>query len=260
MKNDVYRVRAAHGLNSAHLVGHSAGGLLSRLIAVEAPERVRSLNVIASSPLGRGEGRVLLRALTGRPQPRGSLPEREFMESLRALMAAPPTRDRPSLINSMIAGQRVLHGTGPPFDEDAARRLQKHVHSRARDRIYPGQRAGDPTGGQMTIFPVVLLVALPPGVFGGSWWGSALTAVLLGVTPALTVHLLRQRGTGLLDAMISRDPAALRSAARTRSPLTRPLETRSHNRPGDSTSCVGELPATVKTPGPSPPRRRRSPT
>ncbi|MEU2941267.1 hypothetical protein ACFYOC_20110 [Nocardiopsis alba] len=38
-------------------MGQSAGGLLSRLIAVEAPERVRSLTVIASSPLGRGEGR-----------------------------------------------------------------------------------------------------------------------------------------------------------------------------------------------------------
>lgn len=57
------------------------------------------------------------------------------MESLRALMAAPPTRDRPTLINSMIAEQRVLHGTGPPFDEDAARRPQERVHSRARDRV-----------------------------------------------------------------------------------------------------------------------------
>jgi len=111
------------------------------------------------------------------------------------------------------------------------------VGTDARDRIYPGQQAGDPTGGQMTIFPVVLLVALLPGVFGGSWWGSVLAAVLLaavvlGVSPALTVRLLQQRGTGLLDAMISRDTAALRSAAGTRSPLTRPLETRSHNRPG----------------------------
>ncbi|MDX3396991.1 alpha/beta fold hydrolase [Streptomyces sp. ME01-18h] len=135
IKNDVYRVLAAHGLDSAHLVGHSAGGLLSQLIAVEAPERVRSLTVIASSPLGRGEGQVLLRALTGQPQPKGSLPEPEqqFVEFLRALMAAPPARDRPALIDSMIAEQRVLHGTGLPFDEDAARRLQERVYSRARD-------------------------------------------------------------------------------------------------------------------------------
>lgn len=135
IKNDVYRVLAAHDVDSAHLVGHSAGGLLSQLIAVEAPERVRSLTVIASSPLGRGEGQVLLRALTGQPQPEGSLPEpkREFVEFFRALMAAPPPGDRPALIDSMIAEQRVLHGTGLPFDEEAARRLQERIYGRARD-------------------------------------------------------------------------------------------------------------------------------
>ncbi|MFD5871680.1 alpha/beta fold hydrolase [Streptomyces sp. NPDC060322] len=135
IKNDVYRVLAAHGLDSAHLVGHSAGGLLGQLIAVEAPERVRSLTVIASSPLGGGEGQVLLRALMGQPQPEGSLPEPEpeFVEFFRALVAAPPGRDRRTLIDSMIAEQRVLHGTGLPFDEDAARRLQERVYGRARD-------------------------------------------------------------------------------------------------------------------------------
>ena len=135
IKNDVYRVLAEHGLDSAHLVGHSAGGLLGQLIAVEAPERVRSLTVIASSPLGGGEGQVLLRALMGQPQPEGSLPEPkpEFVEFFRALMAAPPARDHRALIDSMIAEQRVLHGTGLPFDEDAARRLQERVHGRARD-------------------------------------------------------------------------------------------------------------------------------
>ncbi|GAA0968270.1 alpha/beta fold hydrolase [Actinocorallia libanotica] len=135
IKNDVYRVLAEHGLDSAHLVGHSAGGLLGQLIAVEAPERVRSLTVIASSPLGGGEGQVLLRALMGQPQPEGGLPEPkpEFVEFFRALMAAPPARDHRALIDSMIAEQRVLHGTGLPFDEDAARRLQERIHGRARD-------------------------------------------------------------------------------------------------------------------------------
>jgi len=135
IKNDVYRVLAAHGLDSAHLVGHSAGGLLSQLIAVEAPERVRSLTVIASSPLGGGEGRVLMRALTGQPQPEAGLPEPkpEFVEFFRSLISAPPARDRRALIDGMIAEQRVLHGTGLPFDEDAARRLQERVYERARN-------------------------------------------------------------------------------------------------------------------------------
>ncbi|WP_106401157.1 alpha/beta fold hydrolase [Actinocorallia populi] len=135
IKDDVYRVMDAHGLASAHLVGHSAGGLLGQFIAVERPERVRSLTVIASSPLGGGEGQVLMRALTGQPQPEGSLPEPapEFVAFYRALMTAPPPEDRRARINGMIAEQRVLHGTGLPFDEDAARRLQERIHDRARD-------------------------------------------------------------------------------------------------------------------------------
>ncbi|MDG9701531.1 alpha/beta hydrolase [Streptomyces sp. DH37] len=135
IKDDVYRVLDAHGLESAHLVGHSAGGLLGQFVAVERPERVRSLTVIGSSPLGGGEGRVLMRALTGQPQPEGSLPEPtpEFVAFYRALMAAPPPEDRRARIDGMIAEQRVLHGTGLPFDEDAARRLQERIHDRARD-------------------------------------------------------------------------------------------------------------------------------
>ncbi|MEV4573709.1 alpha/beta fold hydrolase [Nonomuraea jabiensis] len=49
IKDDVLRVMDAHGLGSAHLVCHSAGGLLGQLIAVECPERVRTLTVIGSS-------------------------------------------------------------------------------------------------------------------------------------------------------------------------------------------------------------------
>ncbi|MGI5119451.1 hypothetical protein ACQEU5_07915 [Marinactinospora thermotolerans] len=96
------------------------------------------------------------------------------------------------------------------------------VGADARDRVYPGQQAGDPTGGQMTIFPVVLLGAILPGVIGGPWWGSVLVAgllaaIVLGVTPALSVRLLRQRGAGLLEAMAARDTAVLRAATGTRS-------------------------------------------
>ncbi|WFF04721.1 alpha/beta fold hydrolase [Micromonospora sp. WMMD1076] len=135
IKNDVYRVLDTHGLESAHLVCHSAGGLLGQFIALERPERVRSLTVIGSSPLGGGEGQVILRALLGQPQPEGSLPEPapEFVAFYRALMAAAPPEDRRAQINSMIAEQRVLHGTGLPFDEDAARRLQERIYDRARD-------------------------------------------------------------------------------------------------------------------------------
>jgi ABC-2 type transport system permease protein len=100
--------------------------------------------------------------------------------------------------------------------------LMPAVGTDARDRIYPGQQAGDPTGGQMTIFPVVLLAAVLPGVIGavsgGSGWVTALSAILLAgavlyATPVLTVRRLHQHGAGLLDAMASRDAAVVRSSA-----------------------------------------------
>ncbi|MGW4799401.1 alpha/beta fold hydrolase [Nonomuraea sp. NPDC004297] len=135
IKDDVLRVLDAHGVASAHLVCHSAGGLLGQLIAVERPERVRTLTVIGSSPLGGGEGAVIMRALTGQPQPEGSLPEPlpTFVAFFRELISTPPATGRRERIETMITEQRVLHGTGLPFDEDAARRLQERVYDRARD-------------------------------------------------------------------------------------------------------------------------------
>ncbi|WP_063056673.1 alpha/beta hydrolase [Nocardia salmonicida] len=135
IKDDVYRVLDAHGMESAHLVCHSAGGLLGQFVAVERPERVRSLTVIGSSPLGGGEGQVLMRALLGQPQPEGSLPEPtpEFVAFYRTLMTAAPPTEREARIEGMIAEQRLLHGAELPFDEDAARALQERIHDRARD-------------------------------------------------------------------------------------------------------------------------------
>ncbi|MGW0182350.1 alpha/beta fold hydrolase [Nocardia sp. NPDC003345] len=135
IKNDVYRVMDAHALDSAHLVCHSAGGLLGQYIAAEQPGRVRSLTVIGSSPLGGGEGRVIMRALLGQPQSEPSLPEPvpEFIAFYRTLLSASPPDNRADRIDAMIAEQRVLHGTGLPFDETAARELQERIHDRARD-------------------------------------------------------------------------------------------------------------------------------
>jgi pimeloyl-ACP methyl ester carboxylesterase len=135
IRDDVLRVMDAYGLDSAHLVCHSAGGLLGQLIAVEQPERVRTLTVIGSSPLGGREGEVLLRALTGQPQPEGSLPppRPEFVEYFTKMITAPPPSDRREQVERMIEEARVLHGTGLPFDEDAERRLQERVLERARD-------------------------------------------------------------------------------------------------------------------------------
>ncbi|MFD1544441.1 alpha/beta fold hydrolase [Nonomuraea guangzhouensis] len=133
IKNDVLRIMDAHGLESAHLVGHSAGGLLAQWVAVEHPERVRTLTVIGASPLGGFEGEVVMRALMGQPQPEGSLPPptKEFIAFFQQAIAAQPAKDRNEQMDRLIAEARLLHGQGMPFDEDAERRLQERIYERA---------------------------------------------------------------------------------------------------------------------------------
>ncbi|MFI1970568.1 alpha/beta fold hydrolase [Streptomyces cinnamoneus] len=135
LKDDVLGLLDALGIGSAHLVGHSAGGLLAQWIAADHPGRVDSLTLIGSSPLGGREGEVLVRALMGEPQPEGSLPEpaTEFVEFFRKAAVNPPPSTRAETVDFQIALARVLAGAGQPFDEDAQRLLEERLFDRTRD-------------------------------------------------------------------------------------------------------------------------------
>ncbi|MEU4545538.1 alpha/beta fold hydrolase [Nonomuraea dietziae] len=134
IKNDALAVLDAHGIDSAHLVGHSAGGVLAQWIAVEHPERVMTLTTIGSSPLGRQEGLTVMRALMGEEQPEGSLPPptQEFVEFYRKMITSPPPSTRKEQIDFQLAEARVLAG-GLPIDEEEERRQAERLHDRARD-------------------------------------------------------------------------------------------------------------------------------
>lgn len=135
IKNDVLAVLDAYGIESAHIVGHSAGGLLAQWIAVESPERVLSLTVIGASPLGREEGANLMRALMGEEPVPGALPypSPAFIEHFAKAAVNPPAPDRRSLIDFAIETARVLQGPAIPFDEDEQRRLEERIFDRDRD-------------------------------------------------------------------------------------------------------------------------------
>lgn len=48
--DDVVRVLDTLGVEAAHLVGHSMGGIMAQVVALEHPERVRSLGLLSTLP------------------------------------------------------------------------------------------------------------------------------------------------------------------------------------------------------------------
>jgi pimeloyl-ACP methyl ester carboxylesterase len=67
LASDVTAILDAYGLDRAHLAGMSLGGYIAQMAAVEHPERVASLTLIASEPLG-WDGAVAA-CLAGFPEP-----------------------------------------------------------------------------------------------------------------------------------------------------------------------------------------------
>src|SRR3954451_23560026 len=52
MARDCLAVLDRHGLQAASVAGTSLGGMLAQWLGVHAPDRVRSLTVLSSSPMG----------------------------------------------------------------------------------------------------------------------------------------------------------------------------------------------------------------
>ena len=96
MARDTVGLMDALGIDHAHVVGASMGGMIAQIVAIEHPERVKSLTSIMSTSGDRAlpgpKGKVL-RALL-RPRPRDkALAVRRYMEMFRLIGGAgyPPT-------------------------------------------------------------------------------------------------------------------------------------------------------------------------
>jgi pimeloyl-ACP methyl ester carboxylesterase len=115
---DAAGVLDAYDIAAAHLVGVSAGGAFAQLLALDFPDRVRSLVLISTSPALPGE-----RAL---PPP---------TEAFSRFVAAAEVdwSDAESVIQYLVGYARLLAGGRRPFDETAARELARREVERARD-------------------------------------------------------------------------------------------------------------------------------
>lgn len=98
MASDAAGLLAALGIDQAHVVGVSMGGMIAQTLAISCPDKVSSLVSIMSTTGHRG---------VGAPSP----------EAIQVLLTPPPT-DRRGAIEASVKTWPVLWGSGYPFEEE----------------------------------------------------------------------------------------------------------------------------------------------
>jgi pimeloyl-ACP methyl ester carboxylesterase len=101
LADDTVGLLDALGLDSAHVVGASMGGMIAQLVAIRHPARVRSLTSIMST--------------TGNPAVGAA------SEAATALLLAPAVRDREAAVQRAVDTYRVIGSPGFEFDEEGLR-------------------------------------------------------------------------------------------------------------------------------------------
>ncbi|WP_327724092.1 alpha/beta hydrolase [Streptomyces europaeiscabiei] len=165
MASDALAVLDAFGVERAHLVGASLGGIIAQRVAVTDPERVLTLTSLSSQPLGTDTAAVVRRVLEGAPPEAGELPP-PSAELLAALASALP--DPEAGLEGHLALRlplwRVLHGSVLPFDEEEYRAMERRVYERARDlsagfnHTLAGAAGGDDTADLVSVTAPTLVL------------------------------------------------------------------------------------------------------
>jgi pimeloyl-ACP methyl ester carboxylesterase len=120
MAGDTVGLLDALGLDSAHLVGASMGGMIAQTTAIEHPGRVRSLTSIMSSTGDPSVGQSTQRALTA--------------------LLSPPAWTRAETIERTVSIVRVIGSRGFELDEADLRRRAGLAFDRAHDPVGVGRQ------------------------------------------------------------------------------------------------------------------------
>lgn len=134
LAEDAVGMLDACGIDCAHLVGMSLGGMIVQLVAINHPERLLTATLIASSPHGPEDP---------------DLPDME--EKIQAYFSAerPPLdwSDEAAVIADLVTLQRLVAGRGRTFGEERARdvatrqtRRAPNVASMRNHALIDGQR------------------------------------------------------------------------------------------------------------------------
>lgn len=115
MAADAIGLLDAIGVQKAHIVGASMGGMIVQTMAIEHPERLLSVTSIMST--------------TGNPEVGGAT------EAAIGALLQPPAPDRETAIANALVTWKIIGSPGFPFDEDGIRTRAGISYDRAYDPI-----------------------------------------------------------------------------------------------------------------------------
>jgi pimeloyl-ACP methyl ester carboxylesterase len=148
---DAVGVLDAYGVRAAHVVGVSAGGAFTQLLALEYPDRVLSLVLISTSPATPGE----------RGLPPATERHQRFVTS-----ATVDWSDERSVIEYLVDYARMLAGGARPFDEAAIQELVRRDVERGHN-IAASENHGVAAEGELPRKPLSS-IAVPTLVIHGT--------------------------------------------------------------------------------------------
>ena len=126
MARDVVAILDAYGIEAAHLLGASMGGMIAQQVALDFPQRVLSLTSFMSTPLAKS-------FTDGSAAPELPGPTPAAWKAFETVPLAGSAMTREERIEGWTAFQRAVSGTLVAFDENGVREMHTRFVDRAQD-------------------------------------------------------------------------------------------------------------------------------